>query len=217
MAKIEVYYESSEEDDAGISIRVVDKGASLADLLEAWQPLCDDPGIFKNYATGNYSACKGCQQNCCNTAYVIPDLISFKMMARQLNCSYEEFLRRYFHKEKLDLGLARMKPDPCIFLDNNICSIYPFRSLICRFYICSKISATAQQRIYSISWTGAAATQLFLEKAGLITDAPAGGFSSFDMMFRRLLEEYRNDPNIQLFMNATEYSDIPLEPFLSRI
>jgi hypothetical protein len=112
------------------------------------------------------------------------------------------------------VGLLRMQPDPCIFLQDNVCTIYPLRSLICRFYLCCKVAGDTEQLIYSLSWTGAAATQLFVEELGLLPGSSGYGLSSFDMMFKKLIEDYRYDPNVKLFMKAREYSDIPLAPFI---
>ncbi len=213
MPKVEVYYRDSEP-EAGVSLRIKDKDATAADLLEAWQPLCDDETVFKAFAQDNYSMCRGCTTNCCNTAYVIPDIISFKKMAHHLQLSHEEFLNSYFQKEKLAVGLPRMKPDPCIFLQDNICSIYPLRSLICRFYVCTRLSGPSEQFIYSLTWTGITAAILFAERNNLLQTQPRAGLSSMDILFKNLIEEYRYNPNVQLFMNAAEYSDIPLLPFL---
>ena len=213
MAKVEVYYRYSEP-EPGISLRISDYSATAGDLLEAWQPLCDDETLFKSFAEGNHSMCKGCTTNCCNTAYVIPDIISFKKMARNLHLSYSEFLDSYFHKEKLAVGLPRMKPDPCIFLQDNMCTIYHLRSLICRFYVCTPLSGPVEQFIYSLTWTGITATILFAEEKGLLRTQAGVGMTSMDILFKGLIEEYRHNPNIELFMNAEEYSDIPLLPFI---
>lgn len=212
MDKVKLYF-GTENGKSGIGINILSPDASVADLLEAWQPLCDDSGLFKLYADHNFSECKGCTVNCCNTAYVIPDLVSFRKMAAHLNLSYAEFLDRYFQKEKLDLGLLRMIPNPCIFLQNNICSIYLVRSLICRYYICSNILGDTEQLIYSIAWTGITATQLFAEQQGLLSINTEAGLTSFDLMFKHLIEEYREHPGVDLFMKASEYSDIPLKAF----
>lgn len=211
--KVEIYY-SNEEKENGLRVRVNDDNASLQDLLDAWQPLCDDEQLYKLYAESQHRACRGCRINCCNTAYVIPDLIAFKKMAALTHLNYTEFVARYFQEEKLKVGLLRMQPNPCIFLQDNICTIYPVRSLICRFYLCCELAGETEQLIYNLSWTGAAATQLFAEASGLFHISPEQGLSSFDMMFKKLVEDYRHDPNVQLFMQAGEYSDIPLAPFI---
>ncbi|MDD2619984.1 MAG: YkgJ family cysteine cluster protein [Syntrophomonadaceae bacterium] len=212
MDKVELYY-GTENGKSGIGIKIHSQEANVDDLLQAWQPLCDDSGLFKLYAASNYSECKGCSVNCCNTAYVIPDLISFRKMARHLNLEYSDFIDRFFQKEKLELGLLRMRPNPCIFLKENICSIYALRSLICRFYICSYILGDTEQLIYSIAWTGITATQLFAEAKGLLHINSEAGSSSFDLLFKKLINDYRDHPGVALFMNAREYKDIPLSVF----
>ncbi|MEN6350764.1 MAG: YkgJ family cysteine cluster protein [Syntrophomonas sp.] len=213
MDKVELYF-ATENGKSGIGVKVKDRDASLDDLLTAWQPLCDDTNLYKLYADGNYSQCKACEINCCNTAYVIPDLVAFRKIARNAGLDYPEFIKSYFQEEKLDVGLLRMKPNPCVFLRNNICTIYPWRTLICRFYICSNILGDTEQLIYSIAWTGITATQLFVEEKRLLTTCRGAGMSSFDMMFKKLIDEYRSHPGVDYFMKAREYSDIPLRPFL---
>ena len=53
MNNIEVY-NAVENGTLGIGIRV--KGpATVQDLLDAWQPLCDDQSLYKQYAQGNYA------------------------------------------------------------------------------------------------------------------------------------------------------------------
>ncbi|HBK54274.1 YkgJ family cysteine cluster protein [Syntrophomonas wolfei] len=212
MKKLELY-SGTEQGRPAVGIRIGGE-ASIQDLLDLWQPLCDDSELFKSYAADNHAACRGCLHNCCQTAYVIPDFISFKKMAAHLHLTYKEFLSAdFFDAEKLEAGIIRMKPNPCIFLRDNICSIYPWRSLICRFYICCQLMGDSEQLIYSICWSGSAATQLFAEQEGLINSNGSGALSSFDLMFKRLMDEYRFDPRVQLFLQADDYRDIPLSAF----
>ncbi|MGR6835140.1 YkgJ family cysteine cluster protein [Syntrophomonas erecta] len=212
-SRIEVY-QAEENGRLSIGIRVHSDDASLADLLEVWQPLCDDTRIFKSYGVNNHSACRGCTNNCCNTAYVIPDLISFKKMAAYLKSDYPSFINRYFQAEKVSRGLLRMVPEPCIFLKERICEIYPVRSLICRFYLCSPLLGDTEQLIYSITWTGITATLLFAQGRGLIPPLTGNGITSFDRLFINLFTEYRSDPKVELFLKAKNYEDIPLKPFI---
>jgi len=214
MNQLEVY-NAVENGTLGIGIRV-NGSASIQDLLDVWQPLCDDQTLFKQYAEGNYALCKGCQLNCCSTAYVIPDLVSFHKMAACMGVGEADFVAAYFHREKLNSGLLRLQPNPCIFLQNNICTIYAVRSLICRFYICSHLLGETEEMIYKIAWTGAAATQVYAEQRGLIPAFGTGGVSSFDQLFIRLLEEYRDSAAVQSFLQAEDYRDIPLQLFLPR-
>jgi len=212
MDQLEVY-NAVENGKLGIGIRV-NGPASIQDLLDVWQPLCDDQSLFKQYAEGNYALCKGCQLNCCSTAYVIPDLISFRKMAVSLGVDEADFVSGYFQREKLKIGLLRLQPNPCIFLKNNICTIYAVRSLICRFYICSQLLGDTEELIYKIAWTGSAATQVYAERQGLIPAIGTGELSSFDRLFIRLLEEYRDSAAVQSFLQAGDYRDIPLQLFL---
>lgn len=198
-----------------LGIEVYDDSASLQDLLDAWQPLCDDTLIHKEYATAYHDACKGCQVNCCNSAYVIPDLIAFKKIADGLGITCQDFIRRYFQKEKIAAGLLRLQPDPCVFLQERVCSIYTLRSLICRFYICTPLQGQTEELIYKISWAGAAATQVFAEQQGWLSPTRNISRSSFDLLFLQLLEQYRHTPMVESFLQAGDYSDIPLRLFIS--
>lgn len=215
MDKVKIY-QTYINGEATVGAEVTDSGASLADLLAAWQPLCDDTAIYKLYAADNHASCRACAANCCNTAYVIPDLIAFRKMALALNCDYPEFIADYFQSGKVELGIPRLQPNPCLFLQDGICTIYPVRSLICRFYICTALMPDTEQLIYDLAWTGAAATIVFARERGLLPLEGLGGYSSFDLLFKRLLDQYRDDSRIQLFLQAIEYDDIPLQPFLAK-
>jgi len=213
MSKIEVY-PSQENGKLVMGVNVEDKTASLQDLLDIWQPLCDDTLIHKEYAPGFHNVCKGCSVNCCDTAYVIPDIIAFKKISRQLGLNHKEFIQNYFQQEKLAAGLLRLEPNPCIFLKQKICSIYELRSLICRFYICTPLQGETEELIYKISWAGGAATQVYAESQGLLAKEQTASLSSFDMLFYNLLDDYRNTRMVQAFLQADDYRDVPLELFL---
>jgi Fe-S-cluster containining protein len=205
-------YNATENGKLGLGVRI-NGPASVQDLLDVWQPLCDDQTIFKQYAADNHDLCKGCRLNCCSTAYVIPDLIAFKKMAILLNLDWADFVARYFQSEKREVGLLRLQPNPCVFLQDNFCSIYAIRSLICRFYLCSPLLGDTEELIYKIAWTGAAATQIFAEEQGLIAGNGSGS-SSFDRLFTGLLEEYRGNAGVASFLQAQNYEDVPLHYFL---
>ncbi|WP_242848829.1 YkgJ family cysteine cluster protein [Syntrophomonas palmitatica] len=213
MNKIELK-QQTENGQNLLNIEVIDISATVADLLQVWQPLCDDEKIVKLYAEGGHASCRACKVNCCNTAYVIPDLVAFRKMAAGLNYDYHEFIDDYCQTQKRELGLLRLKPNPCVFLREDICTIYPLRSLICRFYICTPLTGSTEQLIYEIAWTGAAATCIFAEEKGLLRTDSKGGFSSFDLLFKQLVDDYRSHPGVELFLRAADYDDIPLAPFL---
>lgn len=206
-------YKNTETGNLEIGVQM-DSSATVQDLLNAWQPLCDDQTIYKQFAEGNYAGCKGCRLNCCSTAYVIPDLVSFKKMAGEFQLDYSEFIREYFQPEKLQVGLLRLLPNPCVFLADNICSIYGVRSLICRFYLCTPLQGDTEELIYKIAWSGAAATQIFAEQEGLLPPRSSGS-SSFDRLFLEMLEQYRGSAGVESFLQARDYSDIPCQIFLA--
>lgn len=215
MDKVRIYQTNINGEQA-VGVEIVDPGASLADLLAVWQPLCDDTAIHKLYAADNHASCRACIANCCNTAYVIPDLIAFRKMALALNCDYPEFIAEYFQPDKVEVGLPRLQPNPCHLLKDGICTVYPVRSLICRFYICTSLTGDTEQLIYDLAWTGAAATIVFAQERGILPTESTGGLSSFDLLFKRLLDEYRDDPRVQLFLQAIDYDEIPLQPFMEK-
>lgn len=214
MTKIAIEF-SDRIGNEGIGIRLLDPDATLQDLLDAWQPLCDSALLYKAYAAGNHRECRNCSTNCCNTAYVIPDVIAFKRMAAHFQCTARDFITRYFDPEKVAAGLLRMKPNPCIFLQDGICSVYNLRSLICRFYLCSPLQGDTEELIYHITWTGIAALQVLAEREGWLEDS--GCVTSFDRLFQNMLKEYRQHPGIEYFLRASGYHDIPLKPFLNHL
>ena len=207
-------YKDYENGRLGLGVKVVAEKATLADLLEAWEPLADDDSVFKQYAQDNYSPCKGCRVNCCKQAYVIPDLVSLKKMSDYLRLSPLEFAIRYFDQEKLRLNLPRLRSSPCTFLVEDCCSVYPARTLICRFYLCTHILGETEELIYSIALAGMAATQLYLNGLGIIDlRAEVCGMSSYEACLRSLLDSSRETEGARAFLEAHDYSDIPLTVF----
>jgi hypothetical protein len=67
--------------------------------------------------------------------------------------------------------------------------------------------------IYSIAWSGAAATQIYARQQGYLPTQPESGSTSFDRLFMEMLKEYSGHPGIELFMSADDYKDIPLSVF----
>ena len=213
MSAVEIYHDENAGQTA-IGLKINRTDISVAELLQAWQPLSDDEGIYKRYGVNNHSPCKGCVQNCCANPYVIPDLVAFKKMAQCCQMEHQDFVKEYFDRMKVGIGILKMKAEPCSFLKDNVCSIYPIRALICRFYVCSALSADTEQLIYSIAWMGSTATQVFAEENGLVKEPVNMGMTSMDKLFLHYIEEYRHKPTLQYFLKAEEYADIPLEPFL---
>jgi len=197
-----------------LAVKINDPDTNLADLLDAWQPFCDNKTINKLYAAERHKECRGCEINCCNTAYLIPDIIAFKKICQNFDLDYHEGTRRFFAEDKIDLGVMRLKGNPCCFLKDGLCQIYTNRSLLCRFYLCTDIAADTEQLLYSLAWTGSAATQIFASEQKLLPGEPRKGSGSFDRLFLDLQQQYQRDTRVQLFMEARDYNEIPLKPFL---
>lgn len=208
--RVEVY-KDYENGTLGLGVRVVDDEATVADLLEVWEPLSDDPGVSKRYDSGRGS-CRGCVNNCCNSAFVIPDLIAFKALCRETGVSAEESLERWFDPESRDAGILRWRYGPCIFLKERLCSIYRQRSLICRFYLCTNMLGETEQMIYSVVTAGISALYVWLEERGLITQVDRG-LTGFDLALLDLVKEYRDHPGTMEFLKADGYHEVMLKAF----
>ncbi len=214
--KVEIY-KANQDIKTAIGVRLKQEDASLQDLLDAWQPLCDDTEIIKKYAPAGHAVCKGCQINCCLAVDVTPDLISCQKMARDLGLDIASFIREYFEPEPLAKGLLKLKSNPCIFLKDYVCSIYASRSLLCRFYLCSEMTGDTQNLIYHLSLMGAAATYRFARLNNLVPAPGNEGQGSYDAMYLKLIEDALHLPELDFFMKAEEYSQIPLLPFMNAI
>lgn len=212
MSAVQVYY-CHDAGNEGLALRI-DPGASLLDLLEAWQPLCGQTPYRKKYASNQDRSCRACLHNCCDTAYVIPDLIAFKSIARFTGCDYKSLAEQYCEADKRAAGLLRIKSNPCWFLRDKVCTIYHIRTLICRFYLCMDLRGDTEEFIYHISAAGMAATHRFARREGLLGEVK-GPVSSMDQLFLRLFKEYEDSPLLSYFLRAERYEDIPLRPFLS--
>lgn len=194
---------------------MADQDATLADLLQVWEPLADDPGIAKKYATEN-GFCKGCRNNCCNEAFVVPDLISFKAMCRLTGKTPQEFLDWACEPEWIKKGIPRLRSRPCLFLIDHKCTVYPVRSLICRFYLCSDIVGETEELIYSAVTAGMSATFCWLQEQGLLHQSTRG-LTSYDRSLLELVESYRRSPAALQFLEASSYQDVALKHFITTV
>lgn len=198
---------NSADGQTGLGIEILDRNASLADLLNAWEPCADDPALIKKYADDSH-VCRGCLNNCCNAAFVVPDLISFKAIWRQSGLSLPDFLHRYFEPDRFARGILRLN-SPCPFLLDRVCTVYPVRSLICRFYLCVNIQGATEEFIYSIVTAGVAATARYLAEQGMPL-AAQGGITGYDRILLDLIEQNMDRPASEAFLRASSYQDIAL-------
>lgn len=190
---------------------MVNDNATLADLLRVWEPLSDSPEVDKAYASGSDS-CKGCLNNCCNSAFVIPDLICFKAICAETGLSSAELLKQWFDQPSIQAGILRFRYGPCAFLKDRLCQIYPQRSLICRFYLCTDLLGETEELIYSVAITGIAALYHCLEEEGVLI--AGSGLTGYDRSMLKLIDGYRKHPGLQEFLKADSYRQVRLVPFL---
>ncbi|MGE5380049.1 MAG: YkgJ family cysteine cluster protein [Methylocystaceae bacterium] len=199
------------EQQTGLGLTVAGSENSAADLLDVWQPLCDDEKVYKQFAAGNHAACISCINNCCNTAYVTPDIISLRLMAKRYGLSLPDFAARFLDADKLALGIPVLKR-PCPWLtDDGRCDVYQIRSLLCRLYLCTPLEGQLEQLIYSLTLVGMIAT---IEELGADFQSPNQAMTSFDRLNLQEIKAWRTHPGVKAFRTAASYSELPLNLFL---
>lgn len=210
MSKVCVY-KRKENNKLGLGVSVADETATVQDLLAVWEPLAGDPRLPKKYAQDT-NLCRGCLNNCCHSAFVIPDLVAFKALSKRCGMTPEKMLAAYFDPDSLRMGIPRLGPGLCPFLKDRICTVYPERSLLCRFYLCTHILGETEELLYSVVTAGVAATLIWLEELKLL---PKGrGLTGFDQVLTNLLASYRQHPGTAAFLAATDYSQVKLKLFI---
>jgi len=195
----------------GLDLEIIGSGHSVADLLTVWQPLCDDEKVFKQFAAGQHAACISCVNNCCNSAYVTPDIISLRRMAAHTGLSLAAYANRYLDADKLSLGLPVLK-QPCPWLAaEGRCDVYEARSLLCRFYLCTPLSGQLEQLIYSIALVGVVSSA---QELGLNISLTGLAMSSFDRLNLEEIVAWSGHPGVAAFCQAANYQEVPLDIFL---
>lgn len=140
--------------------------AKVSDLLGAIQEATDDPNIFKPQLKGQYGICAGCKTNCCRQHDITPDYLAVRRIAESKGLSLSEFAKRY-----LDVSTEGVYPQfkkrPCPFLEQNLCSVYQQRALICRLYLCTPMGETLEKIRAAVSYMGEGALRIKLMEEGI--------------------------------------------------
>jgi len=200
-----------DNDQSGLRLLIDGGSHTVADLLQLWQPLCDDERIYKQFAANQHAACVSCINNCCNTAYVTPDIIAVRKMALQAGLSLPDFAQRWLDADKLALGIPVL-PQPCPWLSaTGRCEIYEARSLLCRFYLCTPLAGELEQLIYSLTLVGMVATA---RELGLSTPDAGMSMTSFDRLNLETMFSWKDHPGVEAFLHANSYQEVPLKIFL---
>ena len=201
----------------GLDLAIRDPKATVQDLIEAIQPWCDDEHIHKLYMEGYQGACRGCAVNCCRECFVLPDAISFRWLQEHLRLEPAEFIRQYFDPERLAKGLPRLKSSPCAFLREDLCTVYPYRTLICRLYICTlwpmkpKPWSTGQWPPIG-EFLRIARTEGYLPKAEEAVEARSAACTGYEKLMLELIQGEAERPD-NPFRGALKYEEVSLRAF----
>lgn len=216
----------------GLDLLLLDPTASVADLMEAFEPYAGVEGALHKRHLGRSAPCCGCRQNCCTTSIVIPDPIAFAAVARRLALDEAELLRSHCDHETSAAGVPSLVSRPCTFLaPDDTCSIYRDRSLICRAFICCPYTEPLQDLIHNILGAGLAALTARLHAAELLPPVSGESLaaiysqSAYHAEFSRFLSRWirrETHPGDDLppawyvnpFQTARTYHDLPLAAFL---
>lgn len=215
----------------GLDCAILEPDATLADLNAAFAPYADAGEVYKGHLRGA-GPCLGCQGGCCTTSIIAPDLLSFRATMDFQGLTAAELAERTLDPEWLARGVVHYRSQPCIFLRDNRCSIYPVRSVICRTFICCDYTPDLEDLVHNSIGAGLAALREFLAGAGVPVPAPDAGvislaatpyqaeflrfYTRWALGAGRLEEEGELYPGPGMgnpFCTATGYEQVPLRPF----
>lgn len=218
----------------GLDLVILEPGATVQDLADAFQPFAGcEGGIFKRTLKGS-GPCRACLNSCCTTSIIAPDPISFDATARGLGLSEAVLLSQRCDPTALAEGVVRLHSYPCTFLgEDGTCTMYDHRSLICRFFICCPYSPGLEDLVHNILGAGLAALVRGLQAQGLVPPTAPSGYTApalhqamaaYEEEFNRFYRSWvlRDvDSNETMppawyenpFDSARSYGEIPLHPF----
>ena len=152
--------------EQGLDVRIWSHKATVHDLLLALQAPADDPTVFKPYHKARYARCEGCTYNCCKPNDITVDLIAAEALAHVLGLSLRRFAEAYL-KLNSDIPYPEFKRRPCPFLQENRCTVYQERALICRLYLCTPMTDRLEKLRAAVLLAGEAALRRRLVDLGL--------------------------------------------------
>jgi len=140
--------------------------ATVSDLLKAIQEATDNPDIYKPQLKGQYGICAGCRTNCCRQHDITPDYLSVKRIALMQGLSIKEFAEKWLNVSAEGV-YPQFKKRPCPFLQNNLCTVYEQRALICRLYLCTPMGDSLEKIRGAVSYMGEGALRIKLLEEGI--------------------------------------------------
>lgn len=152
--------------EQGLDVHIWSHKATVHDLLLALQAPADDPTVFKPYHRERYARCEGCTYNCCKPNDITVDLVAAEALAHVLSLSLRRFAEAYL-KLSSDIPYPEFKRRPCPFLQDNRCTVYQERALICRLYLCTPMTDRLEKLRAAVLLAGEAALRQRLTELGL--------------------------------------------------
>lgn len=133
----------------GLDIQVLNEEATVFDFCEAVDEFILNSQISR--LRSNADCCEGCDV-CCGERMplTVVDILQLKE-ALEPQLSVGDFLNKYCYVavsgRVIDILLRRDQEEKCIFLNKqeNKCSNYQLRPLVCRIYICTALSGRAER------------------------------------------------------------------------
>ncbi|MGE5654542.1 MAG: YkgJ family cysteine cluster protein [Bacillota bacterium] len=138
----------------GLDLCILDEEATVADLVDALAPMSEDPTVHKSYHPQHRGSCCGCKDNCCTHSLIAPDLKSLSSLAALKGYALDEIVQQTCEPQARKRGYLVLRSFPCLFLDNDRCTIYPYRPLICRLFICTQLTDAFQELIFRVLGRG---------------------------------------------------------------
>lgn len=167
-----VVFTKEQNGQTGLDLCVLDDDATVSDLVDALAPMSEEPSVYKSYHPQHHGSCCGCKDNCCTNSLIPPDLASLSSLSEMKGVSLAEIVEQVCDPEALDRGYLLLRSFPCLFLEDDRCTIYPYRPLICRLFICTPLSEPFQELIFRILGRGISDLQSSLPEAAM--DRPFG-------------------------------------------
>lgn len=158
--------------EVGLDAVILEPDATAADLLAAMEPFSDDEEITKPYLPARRGVCRGCPDNCCVRSWIAPDLPAVSALLKSRGLTWTELADRYLDRAAYARGVVRFRSRPCIFLVDNCCQVYEDRPAICRFFVCSPLTAELEDLGHRIIGVGLAALIQTFSRSGLLPEKP---------------------------------------------
>ena len=152
--------------ETGLDVQIIQKGATVADLLSAMQSPADDANIYKPLHKSRYAVCAGCSYNCCKSNDIPLDLVAARDIAALRAVPLERFLRSHVRCDE-SVMFPEFRARPCPFLATNLCTVYEQRALICRLYLCTPMSDELEQLRKAVLLMGNGALRQTMVKLGM--------------------------------------------------